>query len=61
MQTIRWWKSKTVWLNVASGIGSIASVVAGMNGVPVQATVIAQGIIAVVNVVLRIGTDRKIE
>lgn len=57
---IHWTRSKTIWLNIFSGIGSIATVVAGMNGVPVQATVIAQGVIAVVNVILRLGTDRTI-
>lgn len=62
MESKAWYASRTVWLNVAYGIGAIASVVGASGFQPDQRTVETVSlVVAVLNVLLRFRTNQGIQ
>ena len=55
METKKWWQSRTLWVNVLAGIAMVIQALTGKEWLDTEAQV---GILAIINLILRLRTDQ---
>ena len=61
-QNKKWWKSKTVWLNVATAVAGASPLIGNFTGIVSPLTyAILLSVVGVANIALRFLTDKGIE
>jgi len=61
MEIKKWYKSKVIWLNIVTFVVMQLQFLMQFDWLPIKVIEIFIGIVAILNIVLRLLTDKKLE